>query len=436
MSKKTLKSISNYFIKCLRLTVLIFSVILFSSSHALTKDNKPQVVFAGITFAGVSLEKIEAEFPNLTPAWKDIRLSNIVMAQIPHRKFSFDLIQSTGLDRKKEFIEVKNPLSLSILVTRETLFKDVYSLSIQGQMKEFTKCYFSVGLTGIFFTPAGNKDKIEYAIPVIAEDILLGSLTHKQAQNQFLNTFERAVEVLLARLERLNLREVQAKILDVRGNTIKIDAGKRSGVLKGIFVDLPGSGEGQVVEVEKDVSYISCSGGEVNEDDLIKLNICRSEDDETYQVVEVKIESKIAEDLFGRDTNFKTLCAQRFSDYLSDRGGVIVLPSRIGAAYIRDAKVSLLSAYGLEGDHYDFIMPKAKYPILLNIIGLGKGMLAGNDINQVWGYKAVVGLDINGRKKDATEFIKEEVIIGVKGINDYEAYREVILQALAKLAAM
>ena len=431
-----LKSISNYFINYLKLTALVFFAILFSSSNALAKDNKPQVVFAGITFAGVSLEKIEGEFPNLTPAWKDIRLSNIVMAQIPHRTFSFDLIQSTGLDKKKEFIEVKNPLSFSILVTRETLFKDIYSLSVLGKMQEFTKCYFSVGLSGIFFTPAGNKDKIEFAIPVIAEDILLGSFSHEQAQNQFLNTFERAVKVLLAKLEKLNLREVQAKVLEVRGSTIKIDAGKKSGVLKGIFVDLPGGGEGRVVEVKKDVSYINCTGEVINEDDLIKLNICRSEDNETYQVVEVKIESKIAEDLFGKDTNFKILCAQRFSDYLSDRGGLIVLPSRLGAAYIRDAKVSLLSAYGLEGDHYDFIMPKAKYPIILNIMGLGKGMLAGNDINQVWGYKAVVGLDINGKLKDATEFIKEEVIIGVKGINDYEAYREVILQALAKLAAM
>ena len=431
-----LKSISNYFIKYLKLTALLFSVILFSSSIALTKDNKPQVVFAGITFAGDSLKKIEAEFPNLSPGWKEIRLSNIVMAQISQRKFSFDLIQSTGMDRKKEFIEVKNPLSFTILVTRETLFKDIYSLSIQGQMKEFNKCYFAVGLTGIFFTPAGNEDKIEYTIPVIAEDILLGSFTDEQVQKQFLNTFERAVEVLLARLEKLKLRQVQAKILEVRGSTIKIDAGKKSGVLKGIFVDLPGGGEGQVVEVEKDASFISCTRGVVNEDDLIKLNICKSEDDETYQVVDVKIESKTAEDLFGKDTNFKPLCAQRFSDYLSDRGGVIVLPSKIGAAYIRDAKVSLISAYGLEGDHYDFIMPKAKYPIILNIIGLGKGMLAGNNINQVWGYKAVVGFDINGEKKDATEFIKEEVIVGVKEINDYEAYREVILQALAKLAAL
>jgi hypothetical protein len=422
--------------KYLKPTALIFFVILFSCGHAVAQDNKPQVVFAGITFAGDSLKRIETEFPNLTPGWKGLKLSTVVMQQIPQRRFSFNLIQSSGLDKKKEFVEVKNPLSFTILVTRETLSKDTYSLLINGKRKVFTKCYFTVGLTGIFFTPAGNKDKIEFAIPVIAEDILLGSFTHEQVQNQFLNTFERAVEVLLARLEKLELREVKAKILEVRRSTIKIDAGQKSGVLKGTFVYFSGGGEGQVIKVEKDASYISYTGGRVDEDDFITMNICKSEDDETYQVVEVKVDSKMAEDLFGKDTNFKTLCAQSFSDYLSDRGGVIVLPSKIGAAYIRDAKVSLLSAYGLEGDHYDFIMPKAKYPIILNVIGLGKGMLAGNNINQVWGYKAVVGLDVNGEKKDATEFIKEEVIIGVKEINDYEVYREVILQALAKLAAL
>jgi hypothetical protein len=422
--------------KYLKPTALILFVILFSYGPALARDNKPQVVFAGITFAGDSLKRIETEFPNLTPGWKGLRLSTVVRQQIPQRRFSFNLIQSTGLDKKKEFVEVKNPLSFTILVTRETLSKDTYSLLIAGKRKTFTKCYFTVGLTGIFFTPAGNKDKIEFAIPVIAEDILLGSFTHEQLQNQFFNTFERAVEVLLARLEKLELREVRAKILEIRGSTVKINAGKKSGVLKGTFVYFPGGGEGQIVKVEKGASYISYTGGKVDEDDFITLNICKSEDDETYQVVEVKIDSKVAEALFGEDTNFKTLCAQRFSDYLSDRGGVIVLPAKIGAAYIRDAKVSLLSAYGLEGDHYDFIMPTAKYPIILNIIGLGKGMIAGNNINQVWGYKAVVGLDINGENKDATEFIKEEVIVGVKEINDYEAYREVILQALAKLAAL
>ena len=42
--------------------------------------------------------------------------------------------------------------------------------------------------------------------------------------------------------------------------------------------------------------------------------------------------------------------------------------------------------------------------------------------------------DIYGKKKESSEFIKQEVIVGVKEVNDYQVFREVIQQTLAKLS--
>lgn len=138
--------------------------------------------------------------------------------------------------------------------------------------------------------------------------------------------------------------------------------------------------------------------------------------------------------LFGKDTNFKVLCAQWFSDYLSDRGSVIVLPPKAGYAYAAEAKKSLISAYDLEGEHYNFEIASARNPIILKITGLNKKMVKGGNINQIWIYKAWVERNTKGKKKEVSEFIKEEVIVGVKELNDYQVFREVIQQTLAKLS--
>jgi hypothetical protein len=408
---------------------------IFLWNHAYGADHKVQIVFAGTTFAGGDFKTIKREFSNLNSNPDDREeLRTLVQQKIKKHNLPFDLINISGLNKKKEYVEIENPLSFTVLITRATLFKDIYRLKIKGTEKEYFKYYFDVGLSAIFFTPAANKDKIEYSIPVIAEDILLGDFRQDQIKKQFLKTYERALDILFKRIEKLNPRKVKAKVVKVTGRRAQINAGKEEGVLQGYFIKFKRHGEGQVIKVKKHSADIEIVKGELKKNDIGQIEILKSEEDETYQVIDVEIISKNAKKLFGKDNNFKVLCAQWFSDYLSDRGGAMVLPPKAGAAYTVDAKRSLISAYGLEGDRFNFEIAGAKNPIILTITGLNKKMVKGSSINQIWIYKAWVEGNTNGKKREVDEFIKEEVIVGVKELDDYQVFREVIQQTLAKLA--
>ena len=427
------------YVKILPLHLLVaFLWLMLSFANA---AEKPQIVYAGITFGGCAFPQIKTQFPYLTVDWEmgevnenGKRLRNIINQRINNAKFNFDLIDTGGIYRKKDFVEVENPLSFTVLITRESIYKDEYTLRLKGTVKKIEKYYFDVGLSAIFFTPVENKDKIEYAIPVIAEDILFGPLTGTRKKDQFFKTFNRAITLLFKKVEKLNPRQVEAKIVSISGKTIRVDSGKRAGIRKGTFVTLSNKSQGIITEVKGNEAYIKCEHLHVKKGDTVKINICKSEEDETYQVVDVKITSELAKSLFRNDSGFKILCAQWFSDYLSDRCGVIVLPPKTGAAYATSAKEALISAYDLEGNRFRFEIPRAKNEIVLDINGLAKKMIKGNNINQVWVYKGWIEKDIYGKKKEVSEFLKQEVIVGVKEVNDYQVFREVIQQTLAKLA--
>ena len=420
----------------LKKILVVYCMSIFLWNHAYGADDKVQIVFAGTTVAGGHFETIKREFSNLisNPVIDGVKLRALVNQKIKKYKLTFDLIDISGLNKKKEYVEIENPLSFTVLITRATLFKDAYRLKIKGTEKEYVKYYFDVGLSAIFFTPAANMDKIEYSIPVIAEDILLGVSRQDQIKNQFIKTYERALDILFKRIEKLNPRKVKAKVVKITDRIAQINAGKKEGVRQGYFIKFKRHGEGQVIKVKKHSAYIKFIKGELKKNDNVQINILRSEEDETHQVVDVEIISKNAKKLFGKENNFKVLCAQWFSDYLSNRGGAIVLPPKAGAAYTVDAKKSLISAYDLEGEHFNFEIAGAKNPIILAITGLNKKMVTGSSINQIWIYKAWVERNTNGKKREVDEFIKEEVIVGVKELDDYQVFREVIQQTLAKLA--
>jgi hypothetical protein len=362
------------------------------------------------------------------------RLRDIINRKKQSAGLGFKLIDVSGIDKKKEFEEVESPLSLTFLITQEHLYKDEYQLTLKGQEKTLTKYYFDVGISAIFFSPAGNQDKIEYAVPVIAEDIFMGPFSDSQIKEQFFQTYARAVGNLFKRLTRLDVRNIQARVTKVSGNKADIDKGRSAGVLPGIYFELPGGGEGEVASVSKNSAKIKFTGTILKKGDSISIYVCKSDEDETFQVTDVSITSKIGKKIFSKDEKFGILCAQFFSDYLADRSGAVVLPPRMGAAYTSGAKKSLISAYDLEGNHYEFVIPEAKNPVALCITGLKKGKLKGNDVNQIWGYKVWIEKDIGGNKTKVSEAIREEVIVGVKEVNDCDVFREVVLQTLAKLS--
>lgn len=395
----------------------------------------PQIVFSGVYFAG-NLKTSRAHFSHLNTKKNHQFLREVVNNRLKNADLKFNLIPAWGKEGQKSYLEVYHPLSLIIVITDEIHCQDNYTLRHEANSTEIIKNYVDVGLTAIFFTPCDNTDRIEYSLPVIAEDILIGDLSEtKILADQFRKTYARAAGVLVERLSALSIRMVEARVTKVEKNGVRINAGAQAGVLPGIFINLPNGVTGTVATVNADDAFVTFAGGGIKDGDPIVINVVKSDGNNTYQVQDVTFSSERARKSFARDTTFKTLCAQWYSDFLSDRKGMVVLPPKTGAIYAAGAKEGILSAYGLEGDTFEFSIPDAKNQIVLDISGLAKQMVDGNMINQVWIFKAWVQQDINGIKKEVDEYITEEIIVGVKEINERAAFRNVIQQTLAKLAA-
>lgn len=414
--------------------LIILCTINLSQRCAMARESYPQIVFSGVYFAG-DLQTSQTRFPYLNDKKKHRFLRDTIEKRMKDNHLKFSLIPAWGKKGQKSYSEIYHPLSLSIVITDEIHGKDVYTLRLKNKPTTIIKNYIDVGLTAIFFTPSENSDKIEYSLPVIAEDILTGDLSQKDMlADQFKKTYARAADILVKRLGKLNIRRVTGHVIQVEKNIAQIDAGTKAGILPGIFVSLPDGGTGKISKATAEYSFMSFSNGAIKEGDRIAINIVKSDADDTYQVKDVKISSKLARKYFAENAAFKSICAQWYSDFLSNQKGVVVLPPKTGALYAAGAKEGIVSAYGLEGDTFEFCISEAKNQIVVDINGLAKKMADGNSINQVWIFKAWVQQDINGNKKEVDEHISQEVIVGIKEINEKIVFRNVIQQALAKLA--
>ncbi|MCP4369051.1 MAG: hypothetical protein GY797_13200 [Deltaproteobacteria bacterium] len=407
---------------------------LFSCCLVCADDEKVQIVNKGHDFAG-KIGTIKSDFPYLSS--NRPRCRELVNRVVKKHQFPFDLIDSSGNDNMKEREELDNPLCFFILITKESLLSDTYIID----REDYVKYCFDVGLAAIFLTPTKNMDKIEFAIPVIVENVRLrnGSEGNYYKEEEiidiFFETFKNALDLLLKKVEKVNPRKVKAKVVKVSGNFVHIDAGKKDGIIENEKAKSE-SGSGKIVKLKKHSAIINCIDGKFHKGDVVEFYICKSDDTETYQVVDVKITSKNAKNIIeskGNSSNFKVLCAQRYSDYLSDRGGVIVLPPKIGAVYNKEVKKAINSAYSSDNDSVEFAIADAKNKVLLNISSISKKIVKENDLKQIWAYKAWIEQDVNGQKKEVSESIRKSIAPD-GNIDDYQVVKELILQTLAKLA--
>ncbi len=424
--------------KCLIYLGIVFvsaiSINLFSCGLVCADDEKVQIVNIGHYFAG-KIGTIKSDFPHLSSDRP--RCRELVNRVVKIHQFPFDLVDSSGKENMKEREEIDNPLCFFILITKESLFSD--TCIIDGE--DYIKYCFDVGLAAIFITPTNNMDKIEFAVPVIVanDQLRKGSEANyyreEEIKDIFFETFENALDLLLKKVEKVNPRKVKAKVVKVSGNFVHINAGKKDGIIENEKVESK-SGSGKIVKLKKHSAIINCIDGKFHKGDVVEFYICKSDDTETFQVVDVKITSKDAKNIIeskGDISDFKVLCAQRYSDYLSDRGGVIVLPPKIGALYNKDVKKAIISAYSLDEKSVEFAIADAKNKVLLNISSIAKKIVKEDKLKQIWVYKAWIEQDVNGQKKEVSESIRKSVAPDGH-IDDYQIAEEIILQTLAKLA--
>ena len=374
----------------------------------------------------------------------------VLIVSVPvanHREWTIAGYTDKGEYKEKEIKNVNDPLVKEL--NKEKFYTDEIKELVKphlGYTDSYIKYFFDVGLSAYFYTPVTsmtpikNMHKIEFSIPVIVQkvdfrknvpdDFLLAT----EETEIFSEVFEYALDKLLEKVAMINPRRLQAKVRKVSGNSVHIDAGKKDGIFENEKV-MSKSVSGRIVKLKKGSAVIKCTKGKFHKGDVIDFYICKSDDTETYRVVDVEITSKNARKIFkrqGESGNFEALCAEWYSIYLAHRTGAVVLPSKIGTTYSSHATRAIVSAYDLDEKNINFEIPDAKYKVKLNITGIAKKLIEEIDKSALI-YKVWIERDINGQKKEISEYI-DNVVTSGDYKSDYQVFNEVVLQALAKLA--
>jgi hypothetical protein len=139
--------------------------------------------------------------------------------------------------------------------------------------------------------------------------------------------------------------------------------------------------------------------------------------DNTYQVVDVKISSSKAAQMFPV-TEYGAPIAEWFSNFLANRAGKIVMPSRVGGEWDASATDNAFKLLDMDDNEHLFELPPPKYPISLDVTGIATKIGQSNAVNDVVIYKAWMKVSIP-TSAFSQEFDATSSRVAVNGILAY-----------------
>jgi hypothetical protein len=161
----------------------------------------------------------------------------------------------------------------------------------------------------------------------------------------------------------------------------------------------------------------------------------RASSDETFQVVAASVSSKKAAKFFPQEVIGPQI-SQWFSNFLTDRGGKVVLPARVGGEWDQRATGTAFSLVDRAGIEHQFELPPAKYPVSLDITGITSKVTESNDVNDVCMFKAWMKVSVPAKKyeKEFEIFSSKCLIKGVQSFEEKNEIFDLLYQLTAKIA--
>jgi hypothetical protein len=429
------------------LNILIILLLLTVTGNARASGNSIVVGYSGVYLSGG--KSSEANYPicsrnkvKLNKALKDVmeRLSSI-------NALPFNLIFETDAESRKW--EIDNTYSLAIVITRD----DVTSEKYESAGVRIYKTVVNVGMVVIVYQTGDDingvkKNSILFSIPLVGYvQNLQGSkmLSETEIDEYFLSTATKNLEDHIAkRLSRISLEQIRGVVTDIDKDGARIDIGSADGLVDGqniaFIKDNKKVATGRIVKLDKKTAMIkpqTTTTGFVPERDMQIAGVnMKGLSEETYQVVDFKVSSKKLAQIFPAE-NIGPYVAQWFSDFLVDRAGKVVLPSRIGGQWDASSTESAFMVLMKDGEEYRFEMSPPKYPITLDLTGVSSKMMSGNNVNEVWLYKVWMKVDIS-KKSYSKEFdavATKNVVTGIQSYQVNDELYDLLYQISAKAAS-
>lgn len=424
--------------KCICMSLLA-CLCLFTPVYAAAE--LPKVAYTGIYLMGD--KKAEANFPIYLRNKNKLPLA---MAKAMKRvdaqgKLPFTLQFDTDSDADK--LRIDNTLSLALVVVRD----DVNTESFSTAGTSINKTIVNVGLVAILYDTrkieGSYRNTILFSFPLVGYAQRLDGDRHISAGEIDTLFVDSAVATLRDHLVK---RLAGVTVEDIYGQVTSVAKGKATiniGSLKGIE-------DGQNVLLLVDDKKISCpivsldkqsAVLELPETFLPKIGMnarttnVRATSDETFQVIDAKVSSKKVAAYFPPQI-IGAQVAQWFSNFLTDRAGKVVLPSKVGGAWDDRATETAFTIITRAGDELTFELPKPKYPATLDITGIASKVIESNDVNDICMFKAWIKLSIPQKnyEKEFELYSSKRLIKGVQKFEEKNELFDLMYQLTAKMA--
>lgn len=432
-------------IRFLCLLLVLFSLSPLINPYYLYAQEKIIVGFGGLWSAGQEesypiYSRVKQKYPD--------KLAKAVRTAIEKvsNNLPFNILFESDTESMKKHLDY--PYSLAVAITRD----DVVSERFTTPTAEINKTIMNVGMVIIIYqtTPDQNNPKKErnaiiFSLPLVGYHQQLDGkrrLTEEDIDELFIKTATKTIgDHLVKRLKGISLDKVNGAVISIDSNSVIINFGTLQGIEmdnKVDFLDEAGNriGGGTVRKLQKTECTVSL-------DKEVKLSkgcrvagyVCKGMSEDTYQVVTFKISSKKAAAMFD-EKKLGQQVAQWFSDFLVARSGKAVLPSKLSGEWITEATGESFAVFVKDSQAHRFDVAAPKYPVHLDITGINSMKIDGNNVNEIWAYKAWLKVDVPDKQlsKKFDETASKNLVMGIQQFADKDEFFDLIHQLTAKAA--
>ena len=354
----------------------------------------------------------------------------------------FKLIFDTDMEEVK--LRLDNTLSLALVVVRD----DVGAESFNAAGTQINKTIVNVGITAILYDTrminGQDRNTVVFSFPLVGYAQRLDGekkCSDAEIDSLFIGSAVTALrENIGQRLARVTLSDIFGTVTQASAAAATVDLGATSGLEEGQRVYFLAAGKkvaaGTIVKLGKKSAVVEVPNGFAPRPGMkVRATNMRASSEETFQVVEVRVSSRKAAKLFPQEV-IGPQAAQWFSNFLTDRGGKVVLPSRVGGEWDQSATGTAFTLVDRGGLEHRFELPPPRYPVSLDLTGVSSKVTESNDVNDVCMFKVWLKVSIPAMKyeKEFNAFSSKTLVKGVQSFEEKNELFDLLYQLTAKAA--
>jgi len=399
-----------------------------------------------VGYGGVYTAGSERNYPvySRSKARLNVSIKQALERMNEEKKLPFNLLFETDVEERKT--DIDDPYSLAVVITRDDISSEQFSTTAAT----INKTLVNVGMVVVLYQTVkdrqGNKrNSIVFSVPLVGYSLNLEGnkqLSESELDELFVANATTVLRDHLAkRLGKLSVGMINGVVTDIKEGKATISIGATAGLDKDQMVTFVRNGKKigprKITELGKQQAVVSLDESgpmpEVGEP-VYGINI-KGLSDETYQVVSFHILSKKAAALFDEKV-IGAQISQWFSDFLVDRSGKVVLPSKVGGEWVESATRTSFMKLIKDGQEHIFEVLPPKYAVSLDVTGVSSKIMEGNNVNEIRLYKAWMKVTIPAKPltQEYDAHSTKSVISGIQSFQEKAELYDLFHELTGKIA--